>query len=103
MKQSFEKLVELTDVTIFVNKEDNAVIKKHNQNTTLANKEVSYILSNEDMALLNEFARLYQLATCGLSEEDWEFLIETYGVIYEGTDENFIMTDAENYILERLL
>lgn len=30
MKQSFEKLVELTDVTIFINKEDNAVIKKHN-------------------------------------------------------------------------
>lgn len=41
------------------------------------------------MALLNEFARLYQLAAHGLSEEDM--------------DEDFIMIDAENYILERLL
>lgn len=30
------------------------------------------------MTLLNEFARLYQLAACGLSEEDWEFLIEKH-------------------------
>ncbi|HAA8345008.1 TPA_asm: hypothetical protein GHP92_14750 [Listeria monocytogenes] len=75
-----EELVELGDVTIYLNENTGDVWKKYHQNTSLAGKEIEYVLSDSQIVELKEYADRYN-----------------------NSGDTALVDDAEYYILDRIL